>query len=77
MIFFSKSKDNNIFFIRLQKGQTFYWHYVAVAKSKIPLLDKLNKNSDIDLSEFGRILDSGWGLYPSADITAKYPEIKI
>ena len=69
--------SENVYFIRLMNRGAYFWHYVAVAKNKLPLFNKISKNQNIELKEFGEILDSGLGILPPAEVSAKYPNIKL
>lgn len=71
---FTKAKD--IFFVRMNHKGNFFWHYIAVKKSKAPLFAKI-KNKNVELKEYGKLLDSGWGFFPPKEIREKYPDIKI
>ncbi|MES2677174.1 MAG: hypothetical protein V4612_02520 [Pseudomonadota bacterium] len=63
--------QNNVYFIRMKKGNNYYWHYVNVAKNKEPLLKNIQAQ-EINIADFGDILESGWGVSPSEEIKQKY-----
>jgi len=66
-----KVADNkNIYFARLKKGNDFYWHFLRVDKIKEKLLQKAS--GEVDLKEFGEILDSGYGAIVPDAMKKKY-----
>jgi hypothetical protein len=69
--------SNKIFFFRLKTEQTYYWHYIYINGIKEKLIEKINKGDNIDIAEYGKILDSGWGFNPPKEISNKYPDVKI
>ena len=66
----------NIIFVRLEKKGVYAWHYVDVFKTKLPLIKNL-EDKDVDIAEYGKILDSGWGYMPPQSIIDKYPSVKV
>ncbi len=74
---FKLTDNNNVFFVRFHKEGAYFWHYISVAKNKLPLFNKISKNQNIELKEFGEILDSGLGILPPAEVASKYPNIKL
>jgi hypothetical protein len=49
------------------------WHYVQVEKTKLAMFKARNKDGS-NLTDYGTILYSGWGVEPPEDIKQKIKE---
>ena len=68
------SDANNIFLVYGTDDRSLRcFFYIQVDKTKRPLFDKYQKGQQIDLDDFGVILESGYG-EPSDDIKTKMKE---
>lgn len=47
------------------------WHYVVIDSLKLAIFKRMLNSQSMDVSEYGHILDSGWGAEPPADATLK------
>ena len=51
------------------------WYYVQIeSKSKVPIFLEKVKKTGLNLTEYGKVLYSGWGTEPPEDIKAKIKE---
>lgn len=67
-----KSAGNFKVFLTQGKFLGVYtWHYVKVDLLKLPLFQKAIKSGTLDVSQYGEILFSGWGVTPPAEIRKK------
>jgi len=53
------------------------WHIILVDKPKVPLFLEAMKSPKVDVAKFGKVLHSGWGKNPPADILEKVKKGKI
>ena len=70
----AKKKAGRNFKIFLTQGKylgVYTWHYVKVDMLKLPLLQKAIKSGTLDVSQYGEILYSGWGVNPPDDVRRK------
>lgn len=66
------SSDRFAIFLCLGKaGGHAVWNYVRVAKPKLPLFHAAAKNGSMDISQYGEILESGWGEKPPFYVEAR------
>ena len=71
---FSKSKGEFVYLVRGKDKGRPAWHYVLVEKLKLPIFLKKTNGGTVDVSEYGKILYSGWGENPPEDIVKKIEE---
>ncbi|MBY0406437.1 MAG: hypothetical protein K2Q01_02005 [Rickettsiales bacterium] len=78
MLKISPRKPIHNFKVFLTQGKylgVFTWHYVKVETQKVPVFQNALKQGTIDVSQFGEIIYSGWGLMPPDDIRKKVDEL--
>jgi len=64
-------KQNHNFKVYLTQGKhlgVYTWHYVKIDLLKLPLFQKALKSGTLDVSQYGEILFSGWGVSPPDEI---------
>ncbi|NDF13124.1 MAG: hypothetical protein EB060_09980 [Proteobacteria bacterium] len=72
--FLSKLVDekNNIFLVTGDDDGLNAWYYVQTDQRKASMLLKEAPGKKTKLTDYGEILDSGWGAMPPRAIQAKY-----
>lgn len=50
------------------------WHYVMVSRSKVALFRRAIKTGSLDVSDYGVILESGWGVDPPEETVTRMRE---
>ena len=60
-----------VYLVRGKDAGRAAWHYVLIDRVKLPLFKQKLKTGSLDVSEFGKVLYSGWGENPPADIVAE------
>lgn len=67
------SKRQNVYLVHGEDKDLECWHYVLVENIKLPILQAQIKAlpCDIDVASYGRVIKSGWGEKPSAEIKSK------
>lgn len=77
MSFLDKIKGSdsaNIFLVRGRDDTTLpCYFYIEVDKTKRPLFEKFKKGQQVNLEEFGKVLESGYG-EPSEEIKERMKE---
>ena len=70
--FISKVEANksNLFLVKGDDEDLECWHYLLLDKVKIPLFTQKMKNlpCTVNLEEYGKVVRSGWGTEPSAEL---------
>ena len=61
-------KNVKIFLTQGKYLGVYTWHYVRIDLLKFPLFQKQLKSGVIDVSKYGDIIFSGWGMNPPDDI---------
>jgi hypothetical protein len=70
----SQKKPVRNFKVFLTQGRhlgVYTWHYVKVDLMKMPMFKNALKSGTIDVSKYGEIVFSGWGMNPPDDIRRK------
>lgn len=57
-----------VYLVRGKDAGRAAWHYVLIDKMKLPLFKQKLKSGSLDVSEYGKILYSGWGDNPPEEI---------
>jgi hypothetical protein len=57
-----------VYLVRGKDAGKAAWHYVLIDKVKLPLFKQKLKSGSLDVSEYGKILYSGWGEDPPQEI---------
>jgi hypothetical protein len=57
-----------VYLVRGKDAGRAAWHYVLIDKMKLPLFKQKLKSGSLDVSEYGKILYSGWGENPPEEI---------
>jgi hypothetical protein len=57
-----------VYLVRGKDNGRAAWHYVLIDKVKLPLFQKAIRTGALDVSEYGKILYSGWGEDPPPEI---------
>ena len=63
----NKPNNEKIFLIHSKDNGKPVWHYILVPKENIKLLRQQKAGADIDVTDFGKIIKSGWGDNPSPE----------
>lgn len=63
-----------VYLVRGKDGGKPAWHYVLIDRVKLPLFKQQLKTGSLDVSEYGKILYSGWGQDPPEEIVNKIKE---
>lgn len=63
-----RKPSGNVYLVRGKDGTRDAWHYVAVDKVKQPLFQNALKSGALDVSQFGKIIRSGWGENPPPEV---------
>ena len=67
----STSRPELLYIVRGEDAGKHCWHYILVDKMKVEAFKKDLKAAGIYLSQYGKILVSGWGENPPEDIDTK------
>lgn len=62
------SHHGALYLVQGKDGSRPVWHYVLVEKVKLPLFQRALKQGNLDVSLYGDVLFSGWGVAPPAEI---------
>lgn len=65
------SRSDMLYLVRGKADGIPCWHYILVDKQKLPMFKIRVKTNQIELADYGQILESGWGENPSEEIQAK------
>jgi hypothetical protein len=68
---FRRSSGELVYVVRGKDEGKAAWHYVLVDRVKLPVFLKKADGGPIDVSQYGKILYSGWGENPPEDIVQK------
>lgn len=63
-----------VYLVRGKDAGRAAWHYVLIDRVKLPLFKQKLKTGTLDVSEYGKILYSGWGEDPPQEIVDKIKE---
>ncbi len=63
------SKGDLVYLVRGKDAGKPAWHYVLIDKIKLPIFQQALKTGNIDVSEYGKVLESGWGENPPKEVT--------
>jgi hypothetical protein len=66
---FNKKRSFKIYLTKGRYNGVHTWHYVKVDALKQPLFQKAIQSGNIDVTEYGEILFSGWGKEPPESIS--------
>lgn len=69
-----KLQEGKVFLIRGKDNGMPEWHYVFVPHDKINQLRKQKSGANVDVTDFGKIIKSGWGDDPPPEIVKKIEE---
>ncbi len=69
-----KALEGKVFLIRGKDNDRPAWHYVLVSPEKIKELRQQKSGTNIDVTDFGSIIRSGWGENPSDEIVKEIEE---
>lgn len=73
---FLKTSQENIFLVKGKTDNKNCWHYVLVEPSLKRAFDlKIKAKQFIELSEYGKIIASGWGIEPPKIVKDKIEEL--
>jgi len=59
---------SRVFLVRGKDGEKPAWHYVLVDNDKVEFFIEVSKTGSIDVKDYGKILDSGWGKDPPKSV---------
>ncbi|OEY86771.1 hypothetical protein BIY23_01915 [Wolbachia pipientis] len=66
-----RSRSDLVFLVRGKDRDKAAWHYVLVDKDKKEMFLAKSRTGSMDVADYGEILYSGWGEFPSRDIKNK------
>ena len=69
-----KALEGKVFLIRGKDNGRAAWHYVLVSPEKTKELRNQKSGTNIDVTDFGKIIRSGWGENPSDEIVKEIEE---
>jgi len=62
------SRGDLVYLVRGKDLGREAWHYVLIDKVRFPLFMRMLEKGALDVSEYGKILYSGWGKNPPPEI---------
>ncbi|MBN8827225.1 MAG: hypothetical protein J0H68_00780 [Sphingobacteriia bacterium] len=65
------SFEKYIYLVRGIDANKEAWYYILVDKLKLPIFIKEAQSNEIELTDFGQVLYSGWGKNPPEEIAMK------
>ena len=65
------SRSEYVYLVQAHSDSKPAWFFAEIEKQKLPLFKEAAKHEPFDLDQYGKVLYSGWGTEPPADITAK------
>ena len=65
---FENSKGDMVYLLRGKDAEKDAWHYILIDKMKLPLFKHALSTGTGDAAQYGKVLYSGWGTEPPADI---------
>lgn len=63
-----QERGGAIRFIRAEENGMACWFYLRIDPTKLPDYEAALKNGEMDIRDFGQILESDWGAHPPADV---------
>ena len=72
---YKENAKDRIYLVRGKDTGKPAWHYVLGKKALLPLFLRRTNGGKVDVSDFGRILKSGWGKDPPEDIRKSIREM--
>ena len=63
-----QQRGGAIRFIRAEEDGGMCWFYLRLAPEKLQAYEQALQQGDMDIRDYGSILDSDWGDYPPADV---------
>ena len=72
---FKENASERIYLVRGKDREKLAWHYVLVKKALLPLFLRRANGGRLDVADFGRVLESGWGKDPPEDIRKSIKEM--
>jgi hypothetical protein len=68
-------QEGTLFLVQGKDGGQSAWHYVLVGRLKLVLFKQKLKNGELDVAQYGRILHSGWGEKPPAELAQEMKQV--
>jgi hypothetical protein len=68
------NKTERVYLITGQAEGNPAWHYVQVDEPKHKAFLKALETGDLDIADYGKVLESGWGAHPPEPIAARMME---
>jgi hypothetical protein len=78
MSFVDSIAGNNgekVFLVTGNENGRSAWYYVQVARKRLPYYENAIKDGNLDLRDFGDILNAGWGEEPPEEVACKMKEL--
>ena len=72
---YEENASERIYLVRGKDTGKQAWHYVLVKKALLPLFLRRTNGGKVDVSDFGRILKSGWGKDPPEEVRKNINEM--
>ena len=72
---YKENASERIYLVRGKNTGKPAWLYVLVKKALFPLFLRRTKGGSLDVADFGRVLESGWGKDPPEDIRKSIKEM--
>jgi len=65
-----QQRGGAIRFIRAVEGDAMCWFYLRLNPDKLGEYEQKLKTGDMNVSDYGQILESDWGRYPPDDVVS-------
>ena len=63
-------RGSSVRFIRAIEQNMPCWFYLKINPVKLPEYERKMKEGAMNISDYGQILDSDWGVHPPADVAS-------
>lgn len=63
-----QERGGAIRFIRAEENGMACWFYLRIDAARLPEYEAALKTGEMDIRDFGQILESDWGAYPPTDV---------
>lgn len=63
-----QERGGAIRFIRAEENGTMCWFYLKLTPEKLAEYEQALKTGNMNIRDYGNILESDWGIYPPRDV---------
>lgn len=63
-----QERGGAIRFIRAEENGAMCWFYLRITPEKLAEYEQALKTGNMNVRDYGKILESDWGAYPPADV---------